>query len=403
MNLPALDTSLSSPELRHIGEVYDSMTRMVETASDLVTGQCPPVMAGNDTIDPAVLRLNMSTTHHDLEQTATHFQSRLHQSPGSRTRLRCHERSRSKAISRVPRADTRRKRMRRISPSSASGDDASLRHDFTQSLEGEDENKVEFLCDLYRSVASPDSMSQLKDVVSAMRRSDEWTLCHDISTVVNTVKALDKLDTLQQSIAFVRRILLLHIVDHRKDLLEELKNSQQDVASNRRLWLGGKVESIVLDKLVQQAYPHTVGNPDEDDIQKWREKYEAERKRLKNRLSAARNWRHAVDLFGLGIIALVPSGGDFHIQNQRFETLRQKSCEVLLTFLGKKGNGYVRQAAARLTPFVQAVYDGKVYVPKLAVEFCGDFNGGTMDPSKVVELCEELPDNGEDSDSLDRE
>ena len=80
----------------------------------------------------------------------------------------------------------------------------------------------------------------------------------------------------------------------------------------------GKLESNVLDRLVAEAYPDIAQRPREaGDVRKWRKLYEVERKSLKNRFQAAKNWNALSERFSPGILALIPSGGEFHIQNQK--------------------------------------------------------------------------------------
>ena len=79
-----------------------------------------------------------------------------------------------------------------------------------------------------------------------------------------------------------------------------------------------------------------------------------------------------------------------YVDNSRFETLRQKQCEGLLKCLETKGDGYVSEAAKRLTPFVRAVYDGREYTSTLAVESLSEITAAQLDSSRVLELCSEL-------------
>lgn len=424
--LPALGVDTASAERQVTQEAYAST---IGTALSLVNDRSSIVIARNDTIDPAMLHLDVMGNPPLAEQAVAacqgipyppSFLMTLESSAQSRKRRRQKERSIPQVMSPNNVVNSRRtgRRARPDPPCSIPGE-AELRHEFTQSLKSEDHDHVQSMCDLYSSIASADSMLQLKDVVSAMRRLDDWIPKREISSVVSTVRALDKLDALQQSTAFLRRVLLLRIAAHRDRLLEELRTGRQTATTTRQSSSAGKLESIVCDMLVQEAYPQSTRHSEEMDIYQWRKKHEVQRKALHNRLSAARNWRQAVELFGYGVVALVPTGGVFQIQNQRhvsapaflghadkprFETLRGKQCEVLLHFLGRKGDGYVREAAARLTPFVQAVYDGRDYLSKLGVECLGDVKLDTMDPLRVVELCEELPNNGDGSDlSFDKQ
>ena len=196
--------------------------------------------------------------------------------------------------------------------------DVELRCEIVQSLKGSDLFQVQTICDLYLATASADSMVQLRDMVANERSSEKWRASYESPSIVNTVCVLDTLDLLQQSATFLRRILLLRLADHRDRLMEELQKHGRSSSNSAQTSLGGKMVSIVLDTLIVQCYPHIKGPLREGDIREWRETHVVERKALKNRLAVARNWLQAVKRFKLGIIALVPTGGVFQIQNQRY-------------------------------------------------------------------------------------
>ena len=71
----------------------------------------------------------------------------------------------------------------------------------------------------------------------------------------------------------------------------------------------------------------------------------------------------------------------------RFESLREKSCRILLHFLRKKDSGYASEASEQLTPFVQAIYASKLCLPRLRVEPLKDFFWGLKKLNLRVE-CE---------------
>ena len=86
------------------------------------------------------------------------------------------------------------------------------------------------------------------------------------------------------------------------------------------------------------------------------------------------------------------------LTNQSFEHLHETPCQVLLRLLEKKDDGYVPRAAAQLTSFVQAIYDGKHPWSTMSVEFFGRLCSERIDPSKVLELCNGLLNDGNDGD-----
>lgn len=76
----------------------------------------------------------------------------------------------------------------------------------------------------------------------------------------------------------------------------------------------------------------------------------------------------------------------------RFETLQDHECKVLLDLLERKGGGYIQVAARKLTPLVKALYDGDEVVVRFKLECVEDVLLNTTDPSRFVELCDQILD-----------
>ena len=70
--------------------------------------------------------------------------------------------------------------------------------------------------------------------------------------------------------------------------------------------------------------------------------------------------------------------------------LCDKECGRVLDALKEKENGLVLHAAAKLTPFVKALYNGEDYSATLRVELVDDFPSGTIGSQRILELCEEV-------------
>lgn len=68
-----------------------------------------------------------------------------------------------------------------------------------------------------------------------------------------------------------------------------------------------------LDELMRQAHP---GSTDEHDPE-----HEKKLKAIQNRLSVAHNWHSMQQTFGIGILALVPSGKDVGFTNAEYAPL----------------------------------------------------------------------------------
>jgi hypothetical protein len=292
--------------------------------------------AVSDTIDPKTLHLDFDNNHHEQTRTVSDFRSDSNLSSGfntpmfaiesaNRTSLAARSSDRIRGVKRVlphgilseQSVASRCKRLKsQRTPSCSVEDYTKLRDDLVRILDQDDMDDMPTMCDLYHATASKDAIFQLKDIISAIRRADSWTPSLEFSSVFSTVCALDKLDVMQHSAAFFRRVLLVRLADHRHDKMKELETQRADTTTQSSS-VGRKPGSQVLDILQREAYPDTDRQLKECDNSEVRERYGVERKALRNRLTSARNWRYAVNSFGFGILALIPTGGCFQIQNQR--------------------------------------------------------------------------------------
>ena len=187
---------------------------------------------------------------------------------------------------------------------------------FSRKRRKQGHGSTQHLDNLYFGTGSSDSIRQLRDIVTTTRGSNSWTLSQRPSNIAETLHVLDTLDDFQQAALFVRRTYLLKLWKLRKELMDNAMN--QRPAEIQPVLAVGKLESNVLDHLMAEAYPDIAQRPREaGDVRKWRKLNEVKRKSLKNRFQAAKNWNALSERFSPGILALVPSGGEFHIQNQK--------------------------------------------------------------------------------------
>jgi hypothetical protein len=198
---------------------------------------------------------------------------------------------------------TKRVRLSRVFRSNGS----QLQKKIKDSLEDKDADCVPLMYDLYSAIGAADSMVQLKNVILTMRQSNHWRRDRNLFCVSSIVNALDDLDIMQHSIAFFRRVLLLRLLHHRDERVAKLRDQMRMSRGKHQAVSIREVKSIVFKQLTQEIYPKRDANAEDVDICK----------RLRNRFFSARNWKRAVDLFDFGILALIPTGGVFRIQNQR--------------------------------------------------------------------------------------
>ena len=213
---------------------------------------------------------------------------------------------------------SKRRRMTTSAP-----DQVEIRNAIAKKLRTHDHELAEDMTNLYLATASSDSLCQLKDVLVATWGTSNLTMGQTSSTIADTLHMLEKLENVQQAACFIRRILLLRLYKLRETFASRFKEYGKHQGHNDDqpdMLMVGKVESNILDCLMEDAYPGIDRRPqDADSIRKWREKYGTEKKALQNRFQSAKKWNVLSERFSCGVIALVPSGGQFHIQNQKYD------------------------------------------------------------------------------------
>jgi len=185
--------------------------------------------------------------------------------------------------------------------------------------QGESEDSLAFLTKLFFAIASPDALCQLRDALAVVREQSFSALPRSSDTIAETVQALDRLDISAATNALLRRYHLLRLCDRRA----ELRTSYEKLGSERSF--GDRINgqkhrsrrssSRILDHLMNEAHPDLLCLGDEGREEK--DDFTQKRKSLQNRLECGGNWHAMRQKFSSGMLALVPTGGRFNIQNQR--------------------------------------------------------------------------------------
>jgi hypothetical protein len=141
---------------------------------------------------------------------------------------------------------------------------------------------------------------------------------------------LDQLDAATSISSTLRRFHLTRLLDHRISLENGHKNARPNMRKCRYAPEGlngllgkgetsnGDTKSVRADTkaladLMAESYPR-LKRPTRDEHASTDTDYQDKLKKLQNRLSCARNWYALQQRFSPGILALVPCGGEFHIQ-----------------------------------------------------------------------------------------
>jgi hypothetical protein len=162
------------------------------------------------------------------------------------------------------------------------------------------------------AIAGPASFVQLRDVTRAIKSRECFQASQSSLTIADVLKRLDGLENTISAGFLLRRFYLLRLFRQRASLKEAIQAKRLRLRSGRRTGGdSGRIASLVLTKMIKEAYPSSDASPgDRSDLK-------TERKSLQNKLQAATHWHALQEEFSVGIIALVPVGREFHMQDQR--------------------------------------------------------------------------------------
>jgi hypothetical protein len=187
---------------------------------------------------------------------------------------------------------------------------------FLDRSQSEDQEGIWLLTRLFFAIASPDAFYQLRDACTSIRESDSPAVLQTNTSIAQTIQALDNLEIAVSTNSILRRYHLTRLVDyrnerethHRSERPERALRIAKDSSENY-----GRASSLALTDLMTQAYPKLKHHPRSRGRSE--DEYQRRLKSLKNRISSGRNWYLMQQKFSPGILALVPTGGDYKIQN----------------------------------------------------------------------------------------
>ena len=193
---------------------------------------------------------------------------------------------------------------------------------------------------LFYAIGSPDALLQLRDALAIARREKLVVLPKESTGILHTVQALDSLDSLSHHSHMLRRYYLVRLLDYRlareahcrgtryaakrqsrklkydvrriEDLCAGLERSRSENLPSDIQRSRMRADSQALSDLMATLYPHLkVVKKRLND--KNSSEYQRQLGKLKTRLTCARNWLGLAKEFSIGILALIPSGGVFHV------------------------------------------------------------------------------------------
>lgn len=204
---------------------------------------------------------------------------------------------------------------------------AELYERIVRVLGDSDNNVVMPLMSFFFSLASPPAIGRLRDACVSVRNSQKHSPLLEEAGVLQSMQALDRIETQEHVSPILRRYHLVQLVKRRDKIYEGIVASgAQSLPLVRQRGLrkqtatsaneGTKrAAALALERLVSEAYPDDTLQMTEDNVQGKTAQREKRFKKLENRLSKGQNWNLLQKKFGIGILALVYTGPDAGFSN----------------------------------------------------------------------------------------
>lgn len=221
---------------------------------------------------------------------------------------------------------------------------------FADRSSSDNPDRLWLLTRLFFAIASQDAFVQLRNACLAIRDSSNAILLPSTNTVSANMESLDQLDISLATVFVIKRFHLVGLMEARTQLEQNYRLHQ--VRQTRRLRHEkrtseqencGRAASRALKDMLAQAYP---------DLKAHTVDYNRQLTSLKNRLSQGRNWHMLAARFGTGVLALVPTDGDFNVHDRDIERLPVDDFKLLLEILDKQRGGFLCKCSHQMAHFL---------------------------------------------------
>ena len=180
-----------------------------------------------------------------------------------------------------------------------------------------DDSRVLTLMRLFYAIASPDAVCQLRDACQLIRKG-AFQITESTEDLSSTIKALDRLDTNDHIVSLTKRFYLVALSEKRFEFQARfskgsgrLRTTTVQETSDEVL---GRDDVLALAEMMKEAYSHL--KPTRPGKTGGRDEYGIKRKILKDRLASGQKWSKLSKAFDSGILALVPTQGEYHVSNR---------------------------------------------------------------------------------------
>lgn len=211
-------------------------------------------------------------------------------------------------------------------------------------LDKKDLSSLGLLTKLFYAIASPDAVRQLAEAVQLARKSHSPTVGTELSPLL-WINVLDTLEATTYLSHILRRYYLVKLLQYRLDREECRKRKggrrpksrkrlkydianivsvqqsdirfetaqidRQNGSNPTRTSRAQRADTAALTDLMTILHPDL--NPPPSLSGRGNSEYFRRRQKLKSRLSCARNWHKIQQQFSVGILSLIPCGGEFDI------------------------------------------------------------------------------------------
>ena len=180
-----------------------------------------------------------------------------------------------------------------------------------------DDTRTLTLMRLFYAIASPDAICQLRDACHSIREG-VFRVTESTEDVRGDMEALDRLDTSDHVISIAKRFRLAALSTRRFKLRENISGrpvrSATKTVQKTCDTVFGRNDTLALAEILADAYPQL--KPTRFRDTKGKDEYGKKLNMLKERLKSGQKWSKLSDKFAPGILALLPTQGEYHISNR---------------------------------------------------------------------------------------